>query len=91
MTLLSLFECGPIAGHDDRYQTGIKGRRWALVVNHAGVGFEHQCLYDDGWSWGAGYYLLGVRREWRLGYYNAYYDGDHHVVSLGPFYFTWSS
>lgn len=35
------------------------------------------------------YFGSGFRSLFRFGRYYAYYDGEHHVFSVGWFYVTW--
>jgi hypothetical protein len=94
--LLKAFKTeGPIEGHDDRFNTGILGRRWALqVYGDSGavyLGLEFQCKYELlGWKPAGEYYVAGVNLGlWQLGHTEAEYDGVHHSISLGPLFVAW--
>ena len=94
--LFTLFNEGPIPGHDDKYQTGITGRRWALCLERWGISWEHHCLYGDKVHFGPSYYTVGVHldpRLWfqRFGRTEIQYDGFHNSFQVGPFYVSWWS
>jgi hypothetical protein len=95
MNLISFKSEGPIVGHDDKFNTGIIGRRWAMVARRWYVGFESQHRYKNyEWSAAAGeYYIAGFMtslRDWGFGYSKAQYDGFHCALWFGPFYISWS-
>jgi hypothetical protein len=102
--VFSFFNRGAISGHDDKYKTGIIGRRWAFVIDKWSIGFERQWGYLDDlwgvgtvWGMGAGYYIVGIypwksRDRWfKFGFDSNYYDGQHNVIMLGPIYISWMS
>jgi hypothetical protein len=93
ITIATWGESGPVAGHDDKYKTGIKGRRWALLASTwregVEVGTQHQCRSDSKWHYGAGYYTVSLTRNWRVGYSEERYDGYHCGLSLGFLHINW--
>lgn len=94
MNLFTLFLSGPRPGHDDKYKTGITGRRWALVARKWELSWEHQCLFGDREHSGPYYYTLGVYADPRLwfakfGRTEIQYDGFHNCFQVGPFYVAW--
>lgn len=93
MNLITIKGKGPVKGHDDKYNTKIIDRPWALAVNKWSVGIEQQALFDSGCTRPIRYWSVGV--ETRLdslkyqGYEEIYYDGFHHVFRVGLLYFAW--
>lgn len=96
MNLLTFKHEGPVAGHDDLYNTGILGRRWALMAHHnfglAYIGFERQLLHNGASEWGGclSYFLIGFQKKFRFGYSSDWYDGQHRIINLGWFFINWS-
>jgi hypothetical protein len=96
--MLELFtynNTGPIQGHDDRFNTLIKGRRHLVYVEKWAIGTVHQCLYDiHGWVTSTCSYLIISLsfdfKQWFNGYDYCWYDGPHHSLQLGPLLISWS-
>jgi hypothetical protein len=96
MTLFSWKKAGQ-EDADVRYSTGIVGRRWALVIHWCYLAIEHQCQHRhhierrDDWSYGAGYYQIGLHWDFKVKFASTYYDGNHRALWLGPLCITWMS
>lgn len=96
MNLITFKSKGPIVGHDDIYNTGILSRRWALTAeSHRDficIGFQKQLLskFNPEWDNCMSYFLFGLQKKFKIGYFSDWYDGQHNVIYLGWFFINWS-
>ena len=84
---------GPTPGHDDVLNTGITGRRQAIVLDGNGratwFGYDYQYESETGWHPVGRYFHVGIQKKPHLGFYSTYHDGEHRVIHLGWFFITW--
>lgn len=87
--------------HEEYDRKGMFNHQWRRVLSTGydwddalfapGVWMEYSD--DDGATWETSiydsFYFMFRPKFWRLGYDNTYYDGDHHMISLGPLHLYW--
>jgi hypothetical protein len=97
MKLFTLFEKGKTK-FDEKNDTGIEGRRWAVEVFLNSISFLLKIFqeikyeeYND-WKLGNGYYNLEIifdPRKWKIEKTKIVYDGFHNYLQFGPLCFNW--
>lgn len=103
MNLITFKPKGPVAGHDDLYNTGILGRRWVLATHGYDdsfyIGFEQQLLHKYNTRWGGysavwggciSYFIIGLQKKFEFKHESDWYDGQHTMIHLGWFFINWS-